>query len=196
MVEYKGKKALGIFLIALGAFFLLLNSGLLWFGWGVVWPLFPLLAGVLVMRFYAVSRRPGELLLGLVLTQLGLFFFVFTVGAVPWSAMSMLWPFLILVPGMACLAVAVTGRQRVSALIVGLVAIAVSVAGFWAGLEGAGSGVLTPLVRLWPVTLVVAGIMIYMRARRVALDAGELHRGSGDPTDPQRASPTGSRGRL
>ncbi len=90
MPEDKGKKTLGVFLMTLGVLFLLLNSGQFWFGWGAVWPLFPLLAGTLVMRLYTTRRRPNELFAALVLTQLGLFFFVFSVGAVPWSAMATL----------------------------------------------------------------------------------------------------------
>ena len=159
-------KTLGVFLVALGALFLAVNSGRLWFGWETVWPLFPFLAGISAMRFYTVARRPFALFIALTLTQLGLFFFVFASGAVPWPAMATLWPFLVLIPGIASIAVAVTGGNRVSALIAGLVATAVSVVGFWASLGGAGSHVFEPLVRLWPVALVVAGIMIYVRARR------------------------------
>jgi hypothetical protein len=166
MTEDKGKKTLGAILVVLGVLFLLVNSGYLRFGWGTLWPVFPFLAGISMMRLYAARKRSVELFTALLLTQLGLFFFVFTVGAVPWSLMARLWPFLILIPGISSLAVAATGTQRVSALIAGLVAIAVSVVGFWADQGGTGSGVFTPLVRLWPTALVVGGIMIYWRARR------------------------------
>ena len=168
MAEHRGKRTLGAFLVALGVLFLLVNSGRLWFGWGAVWPLFPFLGGISMMKLYTGGRRPGALFGALVLTQLGLFFFVFTTGAVGWEAMATLWPFLILIPGIASLAVAMTGGHRVSALIVGLVATAVSVMGFWVALGEVGSGVFAPVVRLWPFALIVTGIMIWVRARRAS----------------------------
>lgn len=166
MEEHRAKKALGILLVVLGALLLLVNLGFLWFGWGVVWPLFPFVAGVLMMKLYASQRRPSLLFGGLVLIQLGLFFFVFTVGAVDWGSMSLLWPFLILIPGIALVAVAATGDESASTLIVGLSAVAAAVVGFWVSRGGEGARVFGPVIRWWPVALVVAGAMIYRRARR------------------------------
>jgi hypothetical protein len=188
MVEDKGKKTLGIVLIALGSLFLLVNLNFLWFGWEAVWPFFPFLIGILMMKLYATQRRPPLLFGGLVLTQLGLFFFLFTAGVAPWPAMEGLWPFLILIPGIASLAVAATGGHGISSLIVGLVAVAVAVVGFWAARGNEGARVLAPLMRFWPIVLIVAGIMIYNRARGRPPGPEEVNKEAPGPAPPVGSS--------
>ena len=56
------RKVTGVGLIVIGVLFLLVSNNL-WLGWGNVWPLFPILAGMLFLRVYARNRTP-EILFG------------------------------------------------------------------------------------------------------------------------------------
>jgi hypothetical protein len=174
MKRDRGKGAFGFLLVVLGVLFLLVNSRLVPFGWGATWPVFPFLAGVVFFRLFAGRRRPADLVAAVLLTQAGVFFLVFSTGVLAWPALHSLWPFFILFPGIAFLSVAGTGNRPESALFVGLVVVAVSMVGFWVAGGDEGARALDPILRFWPVSLVVAGGMIVFRAAR----AGKRPQGS------------------
>ena len=117
MLKSRNREILGIFLAGLGLLFLLVNNGLLWFGWEAIWPLFPLIGGLFLLKVYASGRLPGQLFAGLVLTGLGAFFFVFSTGMIPWGDMRILWPFFPLIAGLGLLALGATGDRPGSALV-------------------------------------------------------------------------------
>jgi hypothetical protein len=191
----RGKEAFGFSLVALGALFLLVNIGVLPFGWREIWPVFPFLAGVALFKVYAGRRGSGDLFAALTLTQVGAFFFVFSTGLATWPSLDELWPFFLLIPGIAFIAVAGTGRRPVSALVAGLVGVALSVVGFWVAVEDDGPRALGPILRYWPLSLVVAGGLILVRARRgVAPEAsrGGAAAGPPHPGGEQRKSVSGS----
>lgn len=171
MIKSRNREILGIFLAGLGLLFLLVNNGLLWFGWEAIWPLFPLIGGVFLLKVYASGRAPEQLFAGLVMSGLGAFFFVFSTGMLPWGEMRILWPFFPLIAGIGLLALGATGDRPGAALVVGLAAVIAAVVCFWAVRGSSGSRVLTPLIRLWPLVLIVAGWLVYSRAKRERLDA-------------------------
>ncbi len=166
MKRERGKGAFGFLLVVLGVLFLLVNNGLVPFGWGATWPVFPFLAGVIFFRLYAGRRRSGDLFAAVMLTQAGVLFLMFSTGVLAWPALHSLWPFFILFPGIAFLAVAGTGERPESALFVGLVVVVVSMVGFWVAGGDEGARALDPILRFWPASLVVAGGMIVVRAAR------------------------------
>lgn len=174
MLRKRNQEWLGIFIGALGLLFLLVNNGLLWFGWEAVWPTFPLLIGVFLLKIYATRRGPGQLFFGLLMTGFGIFLFVFSTGILDWDAMKTLWPMFFLIAGISALALAATGDRPHPALIAGLVVVITGIVGFLATSGHLGSRATAPLVRLWPLVLVVAGALIYFRARGERLEEAAL----------------------
>ncbi len=51
------RKFTGILLIIIGILFLMVSNNI-WLGWSNVWPLFPILAGLLLFRVYLGNRSP------------------------------------------------------------------------------------------------------------------------------------------
>lgn len=168
MQSVQNPKALGIFLIALGVLFLLLNNGLLWFGWEVVWPIFPLLIGLSLLKVFAGRRKPRQLFTGVFLLLLSLFFFGFTLGIFPWEKMFELWPTFPLILGVSLLALAGVDRHTSSALVVGLAMILFSVLAYMSAGGAIRPRISEPLSRLWPLVLVGAGSLVFLRARKEA----------------------------
>ncbi len=168
MQSVQSPKALGIFLIALGVLFLLLNNGLLWFGWEAVWPIFPLLIGLFLLKVFVGRRKPRQLFTGVFLLLLSLFFFSFTLGIFPWEKMFALWPTFPLIIGVSLLALAGVGRHTSSALVVGLAMILFSVLAYMSAGGAIRPRISEPLSRLWPLVLVAAGALVFLRARKEA----------------------------
>ena len=67
--------------------------------------------------------------------------------------------------GIALLALGATGDKPGSALVIGIAAVVAAVVCFWAVRDSSDSRVLAPVVRLWPLVLIVAGVLIYRRAK-------------------------------
>jgi fucose permease len=85
--------------------------------------------------------------------------------------MRVLWPFFPLIAGIALLALGATGDKPGSALVIGIAAVVAAVVCFWAVRDSSDSRVLAPIVRLWPLVLVVAGVLIFNRAKKERLGA-------------------------
>jgi hypothetical protein len=184
MLRKRNQEWLGIFIGGLGLLFLLVNNGLLWFGWEAVWPVFPLLIGVFLLKIYATRRGPGQLFFGLLMTGLSIFLFVFSTGMLDWDMMRTLWPMLFLIAGVSSLALAATGDRPLPALVAGLAVVITGVVGFLATSGRLGSRTIVPLVRLWPLALVVAGALIYFRARGERLEDAALSLGQSQGSKP------------
>jgi len=184
MQSVQSPKALGIFLISLGALFLLLNNGLLWFGWEAVWPIFPALVGLFLLKVFVGRRKPRQLFTGVFLLLIGVFFFCFTLGIFSWEKMSVLWPTFPLILGASLLALAGVGRHTSSALVVGLAMILFSVLAYMSTSGAIRPRISEPLSRLWPLVLVAAGVLVYLRARKEAAEARAELAGTADPVTP------------
>src|SRR3972149_6453314 len=91
----------GLVLILLGAWFLARNLGASLPAGDALWPLFPIIFGLwLLYRYFSGERRDPDAVSGGVLFVLaGCFFFLFTWGRWPWSAMGTYWPGFILIAG-------------------------------------------------------------------------------------------------
>ncbi|UCG50845.1 MAG: hypothetical protein JSW58_11645 [Candidatus Latescibacterota bacterium] len=170
------REIFGIVLALVGLLFLLVNNGLMWFGWGAIWPAFPLLIGVFVLKLYATGRKPEQLFFGLLATGLGIFFFLFSSGAMSWGAMGTLWPVILLLVGIALLALSASGDRPLPALVVGLAVVIGGVFGFLATTGVLGARVLVPIVRLWPLVLIAAGALVFYQARQDRLEAVAMDR--------------------
>jgi hypothetical protein len=151
------RKFTGIGLIVIGALFLMVSNNVL-LGWANVWPLFPILGGILFLRVYARSKTP-EMLFGAIASLLmGVFLLVFSLGIFPWSRMESFWPVIPAIAGIGLLAVSTTHRQGTPSLIMGVVVILFAFLGILREGGVINERVVSPFFRLWPLVLVAAGI--------------------------------------
>jgi hypothetical protein len=177
MAGNRNQEIFGIFLAVLGLLFLLVNNNLLWFGWEVLWPTIPFLIGLFLLRVYAARRKPRQLFLGSFLVQFGLFFFIFSSGILPWESMDNLWPTITLIPGISLLAISGVVEPASSALVIGLFFVIFSIVSYFSTSGAIGSHLSEPFVRIWPLALVAAGVLVFSRARagrKARADTGDI----------------------
>ncbi len=152
----------GVVLILLGLFFLLQQFAPDLLGWGNVWPIFPTLGGLAFLGgwLFSQERDPGLLFVGTGATLVGAFFFLFTLGVFEWDDMGQWWPAFPIIGGVAFLALFAGGRFRDwGAAGVGCVAIIVGVVAFGFTLLSLPRSLMTTLVDLWPLGLILIGLI-------------------------------------
>lgn len=164
MANEPHKQALGVVLIIVGFLFLLVSNHLI-LGWEDVWPLFPLLGGIFFLKLSSARKDSEIVFIGMALLLLGVFFLCFTFGVLEWDNMHTLWPTFPLIGGVSFLAVAVTRRKSSSPFVVGIVALLLAFLGYFYTGGAISSRVAEPFVRLWPLLLIVIGIVVFLRAR-------------------------------
>ncbi|MDF2669204.1 MAG: hypothetical protein K0R67_1510 [Paenibacillus sp.] len=83
--------SIGILIVAVGVLLLLSRIGFFGFIWGLLWPIFILLPGLLLHMLFFGRMLPSGVLIpgGILVTTSIMFFFCNLVG---WSAMEYLWP--------------------------------------------------------------------------------------------------------
>jgi signal transduction histidine kinase len=169
MARYsRHQEILGILLIVIGLLFLLVSNDLLWFGWEAVWPIFPFLFGVFLLRFYTARRKPRQLFWGSLFAQLGFFFFLFSSNIFDWDDMSVAWPAFPMMLGVSMLAVSGVIEEAARAVIMGVFFLIVAGV-FFLVQSGAIAGRVTWFTRIWPLVLVGAGVLVFLRSRREKL---------------------------
>ena len=89
----------GLSLVGLGAALLLAQS----IDWDRMWPVFPLLGGLVFLGSYVASgfRDGGLAFIGTGATLSGLLFFGFSFGFWKWDEMARLWPLFPLIGGLS-----------------------------------------------------------------------------------------------
>jgi len=163
------RKVTGVGLIVAGVLFLLVSNNF-WLGWGNVWPLFPILAGMLFLRVYATLL-------------MGVFLLFFSLGIFPWDRMESLWPVIPAIAGVSMLAMTAAHQGGTTSLILAVVIVLFAFLGFLHEGGVINERVVAPFIRLWPIVLVVAGATLLrtrpagedadMTAVREVLDAGD-----------------------
>jgi hypothetical protein len=163
----KGTITLSILLILLGAFLLLNELGVTIPGWDILWPVFPLAVGLTLLGsyFFGEKREPGRVFFGTAAILIALVFFFITLGPMEYEALGSWWPVFVLIGGVAFLAQWAAARFRDwSALFLGIVALVVGGAGLAIRQNMLGEDTAQLLPSLWPVLVVLAGIMLLLRA--------------------------------
>lgn len=168
----RGATLAGGILIVLGVVFLLVTQGAINLNMGMLWPVFPILAGAFVLyRAFAASdpfARSGLVLGGTIPLLVGFFFFTITLGIFQWNDMGMLWPMFPLIVGVAFVAAYLaSSREQVAFLIPASILIIVAVT-FFTILQVGGS--YSAIGKMWPLFLVMAGVILLvvpmLRSRR------------------------------
>lgn len=164
---HRGRLVLALALIAVGAYLLLERLGLGLPGWDAMWPVLPLAGGLALLGGYVFGERrdTGHVFLGTALTLVGLAFFFITLGPLEYEDLDTWWPVFVLIGGIAFLAQWIAARFRDwGALFLGLVALAIGGAGLAITLKLLGPGTRELLPTLWPVILILLGLMLLLRA--------------------------------
>jgi hypothetical protein len=157
------RKFTGIGLIVVGALFLMVSNDI-WLGWANVWPLFPILGGMLFLRVYARNKSPEMLFVGSTTALMGVFLLFFSMEIFSWSRMDVLWPVIPTIAGVGLLAVAAAMRHSAAYMIMGVVIVLFAFLGFLHEGGVINERVVAPFIRLWPLVLVVAGVVL-LRSR-------------------------------
>ena len=93
-------------LILVGVYLLLPRLGVGIPGWDVIWPVFPLAAGLVFLGRYVFDqqRDPGQVFIGTAATLVGLAFFFVTLGPLEYRNLRTWWPVFVLIGSVAFLA--------------------------------------------------------------------------------------------
>jgi hypothetical protein len=164
---HRGSAILALFLILLGVYLLLGELGIGIPGWDVIWPVFPFAGGLAFLGSYVFGRRrdPGQVFVGTAALLVGLVFFFVTLGPLEYRDLGTWWPVFVLIGSVAFLAQWAAARFRDwGALFLALVALVAGGAGLAVTLQLLGPQTLELLPRLWPVLLVLLGLMVLLRA--------------------------------
>lgn len=162
----KGTIVPALFLILLGAYLLLKELGVGIPGWDVIWPVFPLAGGLASLGGYVFGRRrdPDQVFFGVAGTLVGLVFFFITLGPLEYKHLGIWWPVFVLIGSAAFLAQWIAARFRDwGALFMAFVAFVVGGVGLAITLQLLGPATRELLPKLWPVLLILGGLMALLR---------------------------------
>jgi len=162
----KGNVVLALFLILLGAYLLLNELGVGIPGWDTIWPVFPFAGGLALLGGYIFDkpRDPDKVFLGTAATLVGLVFFFITLGPLEYRHLGDWWFLFALIGGVAFLAQWAAARFRDwSALFLSMAAFVVGCAGLATKLEWLGPETREMLPNLWPVLLILGGLLLLLR---------------------------------
>jgi hypothetical protein len=163
----RGTVFLALVLILLGVYLLLSQLGIGVPGWDAIWPVLPLAGGLALLggTIFGERRDPGHVFLGTAATLVGLVFFFITLGPLEYGDLSTWWPVFVLIGSVAFLALWVATRFRDwGAFFMALVALVVGGAGLAITLQLLGPQTRELLPQLWPVLLILLGLMTLLRA--------------------------------
>lgn len=162
--ERNGVVIWGLIMIAAGGWFLLRSMGIRLPGMGEMWPIFPILVGcsIFLSWLFSTDKRAnhGVMIPVTINVLIGLFFFAFTLGIVPWSAMGFLWPVFPLIVGIAFLVAWVFSLfSNWGLLIPAGITATVGIVGLGFTLSGQ-SELFGWIVRFWPLALIALGVVV------------------------------------
>ncbi|HEY0070227.1 MAG TPA: hypothetical protein VGE04_09695 [Chloroflexia bacterium] len=157
----------GLVLIVLGVILFAVTQGAFNLNWGNIWPPLIMLAGVVILvrafRARDAGARSGMVLGGTILLLLGAFFFATTVGLISWGDQGALWPMYPLIVGVAFFAAYfASGRETSAYLVPGVILTLVAVVFLGIILSGSSYAILG---RLWPIFLVIGGVLLLVMPR-------------------------------
>lgn len=162
----RGNVLLALVLIVLGCYLLLseLNAELP--HWSQIWPVIPLAGGLALIIGHITNPQgdPDRVFLGTAATLVGVVFFFVTIGPLTYGDLDSWWPIFVLIGGVAFLARwAATDLREWDMLFLGLVALTVGGVAFASTFRLFGPSTREILPRLWPIILVLAGLMALLR---------------------------------
>ncbi len=162
----KGSALLAVLLIALGGYLLLSELGIGLPGWQRIWPVLPLAGGLalLIGHFVDSQSNPDQVFFGTGAVLVGIFFLFVTMGPLTYSSLGSWWPVFVLIASVAFLAQwAAASFRDWDALFLGLVTLCIGGVALAIALQLLGPNTREILPKLWPVVLILAGLMALLR---------------------------------
>mgnify|MGYP001036752980 CR=1 FL=1 len=162
----KGTVVLAALLIGLGTYLLLSELGIGLPGWQSVWPAIPLVGGLALLISHVTDPNsdPERVFFGTAATLVGIAFLFVTVGPFTFESLGTWWPVFALIAGVAFLAQwAAASFQDWDALFLGFVALCVGGVALAIAFQLLGPNTREVLPRLWPVILILAGLIALLR---------------------------------
>ena len=157
---------LALLLIVAGIYLLLTEMGLELPEWRAAWPGFLFVGGIalLISALSGPDSAPDRVFLGTAAILSSLVFFLITLGPLTYSGLETWWPVFALIAGVAFLAQwGAAGLRDWDALFLAIVALCIGGAGVATTLDLLGPGTRDILPRLWPVLLILGGLMALLR---------------------------------
>ncbi len=144
----------GIILVVLGVLFLIANFSNVHLD--SLWPVFVLGPGIaFIVMFFRERNNYGLLMPGSILTVIGLLFFACTLNG--WNEMEHLWPLFIMAPGLGFVMMYLFGKHERGLLIPAVILIGLGLVFLLEATESE---------YLWPIVLIVAGILFLVRWKK------------------------------
>ena len=138
------------FALVITGFLLLFESFGFLGGISRLWPIFSLIIGIGLIMLLKNQEDAGLLWLGSLMIMLSLFFFYLNFTS--WKQLARLWPVFIAIFGLAFLFCYLINKNR-AILITSLFTILLSIAFIL---------IFSLSIKLWPVSLIIAGIFLYI----------------------------------
>lgn len=162
----KGTVLLALLLIALGSYLLLSELDIGLPGWERIWPVLPLAGGLalFISYFFGSHRDPGRVFFGTAAALVGAVFLFVTLGPLTYEGLTTWWPVFVLIGSAAFLAQwAAADFRDWDALFLSLVTLCIGGAGSAITFQLLGPDTREILPQLWPIALILAGLMVLLR---------------------------------
>jgi hypothetical protein len=162
----EGSVLLAVVLLALGSYLLLSELGIGLPDWQRIWPVLPLAGGaaLLVGSFIDGQNNPDQVFFGTAATLVGVVFLFVTMGPLTYRSLGSWWPLFVLIGGVAFMAQwAAAGFRDWDALFLGVVSLCIGGVAVAIAFQLLGPNTREILPRLWPIVLVLAGLMALLR---------------------------------
>ena len=152
----------GLILILIGGWFLAANLGVRLPDLSALWPIFPLVGGLAAIFDYFRGGRhdSGKIFVGVAAVGVGVFFFMFTLGRLEWAQMSNYWPVFVLIGSAAFFAQWLVDPSRRGLLVPASIALVVGLIFLPETRRFLSPVVRDQLIQLWPLALIVLGLLI------------------------------------
>ena len=140
---------IGICLLIFGIILLVVNLGINPISLVILWPVFPILIGIMFLTFYFTDRKKiGFIMPGVILVLVGATSFICTLTT--WNNMRYLWPVFVLSPGLGFFGTYLAGIRERFQLIWGIALTFFSLIFFF---------IRSGLEILWPIVLILTGLI-------------------------------------
>jgi hypothetical protein len=165
MKQNRGSILAGIFLILLGLWLLAGRLGVNLPDLRELWPVLVILGGVWSLIDFATARKPDQLFWAVASILVGIFFLCITVfHYFAWEEMRRLWPVFILIFSAASVAEWLAAPSQRNSLYMAGLSLLIGLFFLALNLNLLNTSLSDQIVQLWPLALIVLGLVVMVRA--------------------------------
>jgi hypothetical protein len=165
MKQHRGSILAGIFLILLGLWLLAGRLGANLPDLGQLWPVLVILGGVWSFIDFTATRKPDQLFWAVASVLVGIFFLCITVfNYLEWEDMRRYWPVFVLIFSAASVAEWLAAPSHRNTLYMAGISLLVGLFFLALNLNLLSSTLGEQILQLWPVALILLGLVMMVRA--------------------------------